>query len=48
MVEQREKIYSVSSYFLSKVIVEIPVALVMPAIFTSVIYFGIGLTITVK
>ena len=37
-----------SSYFIGKVAVEIPITLLMPAVFTLLIYFGIGLAITFK
>lgn len=44
--EQDDKVYKVLPYFLSKIIIEIPITLIMPAIISIILYFGIGLTIT--
>ena len=48
MREQQENVYGVIPYFCAKVAVELPVAFVLPGIFAFVIYFGIGLTITLE
>ena len=46
--EQANKMYNVSSYYLAKIIVETPVLALTPMIFSVIVYFGIGLTITAK
>ena len=38
--------YSVTSYYLAKVVIEFPVLALAPMIFTLIVYFGIGLTIS--
>jgi ABC-type multidrug transport system permease subunit len=38
--------YSVSAYYLAKILVETPVLAATPMAFTLIVYFGMGLTIT--
>ena len=38
--------YSVSAYYIAKIIIETPILLMTPMIYSLIIYFGIGLTIT--
>jgi hypothetical protein len=38
--------YSVGTYYLAKTLVETPVMLLAPLVFSVVVYFGIGITIT--
>ena len=38
--------YSVGTYYLAKTLVETPVLLLSPLVFSVVVYFGVGLTIT--
>lgn len=38
--------YSVTAYYLAKILVETPVLALTPMIFALIVYFGVGLTIT--
>jgi ABC-type multidrug transport system permease subunit len=38
--------YSIYSYFFSKFLIEIPHLIISPLIFSLIVYFGVGLTIT--
>jgi ATP-binding cassette subfamily G (WHITE) protein 1 len=38
--------YSVSAYYLAKIIIEVPVLSFIPILFSVMVYFKIGLTIT--
>lgn len=38
--------YSVATYYLAKTLVELPVLLVTPMVFSVIVYFGVGLTVT--
>ena len=40
--------YSVSSYYTAKVMMETPILIVIPLLYTLIIYFGIGLTVNVE
>ena len=40
--------YTIAPYYLSKTIVEVPIALIQPMLFAVIVYFGVGLTVTVK
>ena len=44
--EQANKMYDVVPYYMTKMIAEMPVYLVIPAISVPIVYFGIGFTIT--
>jgi ABC-type multidrug transport system permease subunit len=44
--EQANKMYSVGTYYLAKTLIETPVLLLSPMVFTLIVYFGIGLTVT--
>jgi ABC-type multidrug transport system permease subunit len=43
--EQANKMYSVTAYYLAKVLADLPLQLVTPIVFTVIVYFGIGMTI---
>jgi ABC-type multidrug transport system permease subunit len=43
--EQANKMYSVTAYYLAKVLADLPVQLITPIVFTVIVYFGIGMTI---
>ena len=38
--------YSVTAYYMAKILVETPILALMPMIFSLIVYFGIGLTIS--
>ena len=38
--------YEIIPYYTSKMIAEIPVYVVIPILFTPIVYFGIGFTVT--
>jgi hypothetical protein len=38
--------YSVTAYYLAKILIETPILALTPMIFALIVYFGIGLTIT--
>ena len=40
--------YDVGPYYLPKIIVEIPITSILPMIFALIVYFKMGLTITVS
>ena len=44
--EQANNMYSVGTYYLAKTIVETPVLLISPMVFSVIVYFGVGLTVT--
>jgi ABC-type multidrug transport system permease subunit len=44
--EQANKMYSVTAYYLAKILIETPILALTPMIFALIVYFGIGLTIT--
>jgi ABC-type multidrug transport system permease subunit len=43
--EQANKMYSVTAYYLAKVLADLPLQLITPIVFTVIVYFGIGMTI---
>ncbi|CDW80123.1 abc transporter family protein [Stylonychia lemnae] len=44
--EKANKMYGVLPYYLAKSIIEIPVLVIQPMVWTIVVYFGVGLSIT--
>ena len=44
--EQANKMYSVSAYYMAKIVAEIPILTFTPMLFSCIIYFKIGLSIT--
>mmetsp|Transcript_9789 Transcript_9789/g.7368 ORF Transcript_9789/g.7368 Transcript_9789/m.7368 type:complete len:178 (+) Transcript_9789:245-778(+) len=44
--EQANQMYSVGAYYQTKVLAEFPIVILTPIIFSSILYFGIGTTIT--
>ena len=46
--EQANKMYHVSPYFFSKMVTELPVLIFQPLLWTVIIYFGVGLTVTAE
>jgi ABC-type multidrug transport system permease subunit len=44
--EQANNMYSVSTYYLAKTLAEAPVLFFTPILFSCIVYFKIGLTIT--
>lgn len=46
MREYANKMYTVSTYYTAKVIQDTPILLVTPILYSLIVYFGIGLTIT--
>lgn len=44
--EQANQMYSVRSYYLARIMVDTPIQLLLPLFFSLIIYFNIGLTIT--
>ncbi len=46
MREQNQKMYSVFFYQTTKYIVELPILVTVPFIFTIIVFFGVGLTVT--
>lgn len=46
MREQASKLYGVLPYYLGKMIVEAPVQALCPLLFSIVVYFGVGTTVT--
>ena len=44
--EQANKMYSVGTYYLAKIAIETPVMLLTPMLYSVIVYFGIGTTIT--
>ena len=38
--------YSVGAYYLAKIAIEIPVMLLTPMLYSVIVYFGVGTTIT--
>ncbi|CDW88685.1 abc transporter family protein [Stylonychia lemnae] len=46
--ESANKMYGVFPYYIAKTIVEIPVLIFQPMIWSLIVYFGVGLTVTVK
>lgn len=44
--EEANKLYTVIPYYFSKFIIELPVLAISPMIFSLIVYFGIGTTIT--
>lgn len=44
--EQANKMYSVTTYYLAKILVETPVLSFTPMLFSLIVYFGVGLTIS--
>jgi hypothetical protein len=45
--EQANKMYTVGAYYLGKIAAETPILCFTPMLFTVIIYFKIGLSITV-
>ena len=45
--EQANKQYSVSSYYLARLVLDTPIQTILPLIFSLIIYFKMGFTITV-
>lgn len=46
--EQANKMYGVTSYYLARIIIDTPIQVFLPFLFSIIIYFSIGLTITVE
>jgi len=44
--EQANRMYNVVPYYLGKMIVDIPIVAISSLLFVSLLYFGVGLTIT--
>ena len=44
--EQANQMYGIIPYYTSKMIGEIPVFIVIPILYTPIVYFGIGFTVT--
>jgi hypothetical protein len=44
--EQANNMYAVTSYYLAKTMMELPVLLITPMVFSVIVYFKIGLIIT--
>lgn len=44
--EQANKMYTVAAYYLAKIVIETPVLALTPMLFSVIVYFKIGLTIT--
>ncbi len=44
--EQANDMYGVGAHYTAKIIIETPVLLMIPMVFSLIVYFGIGLTIT--
>ena len=44
--EHTSRMYSISAYYISKVIVDMPLVLICNTLNAIIVYFGIGLTIT--
>lgn len=44
--EQANKMYTVGSYYLAKIVAETPILSLNPMLFTIIVYFKIGMTIT--
>ncbi len=38
--------YTVGAYYMAKIVIETPILLITPMLFSLIVYFGIGLTIT--
>lgn len=45
--EQANHMYGVTSYYVARILVDTPIQLLLPLLFTLIIYFKIGLTITI-
>ena len=45
--EVQSKLYGVCPYFLTRVLVEMPLTLIVPLLFTALVYFAIGFTTSV-
>ena len=45
--EQANKMYSVTSYYLARILIDIPIQTILPMLFTLLIYFKMGFTVTV-
>lgn len=43
MKEYGDKLYGVTTYFLSKSLIELPVSFFIPLLFCSIVYFAVGL-----
>lgn len=46
--EYANKTYGVVPYYIAKTIVEMPIMILMPVLFLQLVYYGVGLTITVE
>jgi ABC-type multidrug transport system permease subunit len=44
--EQADKMYSVSAYYLARLIIDTPVSAVLPFLFSLIVYFKIGFTVS--
>jgi ABC-type multidrug transport system permease subunit len=44
--EQANKMYSVTAYYVAKILIETPILAFTPMLFSVIVYFKIGLTIT--
>jgi ABC-type multidrug transport system permease subunit len=44
--EQANKMYTVGAYYLAKIAIETPVMLITPMLYSLIVYFGVGTTIT--
>lgn len=44
--EQANKMYGVNSYFLTKMVMEFPILVVVPLLFSIIVYFGVGLALS--
>lgn len=46
MRESNNNLYRVSTYFWSKVVSQIPAALIIPTVFVCIVYFAVGLSLS--
>ena len=44
--EQANQMYTVGAYYMAKIMIETPVLLLTPMIYSLIVYFGVGTTIT--
>lgn len=46
--EQANNMYSVSAYFNAKTLTEVPLTTFTPLLYTIIVYFGMGFTVTAE
>ncbi len=46
--EQANNMYSVSAYFNAKTLTEVPLTTLTPLLYTIIVYFGMGFTVTAE